>query len=109
MNDYVGAVYHEDKKVYVGKVLETDETDVHVSFLGHEGSLSTSSSFKIPKNPDEVWVQKDHILCIIPEPTGGWAKRKANKAYAGQVNLRNAGAIAQGLDKSWAKINDIIN
>ena len=71
MNDYVGAFYHEDKKVYVGKVLETDETDVHVSFLGHEESLSTSSSFKIPKNPDEVWAQKDHILCIIPEPTGG--------------------------------------
>ena len=64
--DYVAAVY--DCKAYVGKVLEVDELDVHISFFAHKGDLSISTKFVIPKVPDEVWVAKENILCIVPRP-----------------------------------------
>ena len=63
VDDYVAAVY--DCKAYVGKVLEVDELDVHISFFAHKGDLSISTTFVIPKVPDEVWVAKENILCII--------------------------------------------
>ena len=34
MDDYVAAVYN--CKAYVGKVLEVDEVDLHISFFAHE-------------------------------------------------------------------------
>ena len=66
VDDYVAAVY--DCKVSVGKVLEVDKLDVHISFFVHKGDLSISSTFVIPKVPDEVWVAKENILCIVPRP-----------------------------------------
>ena len=57
-----------DCKAYVGKVLEVDELDVHISFFAHKGDLSISTKFVIPKVPDEVWVAKENILCIVPRP-----------------------------------------
>ena len=61
VNDYVAAVYY-------CKVMEVDELDVHISFFAHKGDLSTSTTFFIPKLPDEVWVAKENILCIVPCP-----------------------------------------
>ena len=54
-----------DCKGYVGKVLEVDELDVHISFFAHKGDLSITTTFVIPKVPDEVWVAKENILCIV--------------------------------------------
>ena len=64
VDDYVAAVY--DCKAYVGRVLKVDELDIYVSFFAHTGDLSISTTFVIPKVPDEVWVAKENILCIIP-------------------------------------------
>ena len=66
VDDYVAAVY--DCKAYVGKVLEIDELDIHIYFFVHKGDLSISTTFVIPKVPDEVWVAKENILCIVPRP-----------------------------------------
>ena len=63
VDDYVAAVY--DCKAYVGKVLEVDELDIHISFFAHTGDLPISTTFVIPKVPDEVWVAKENILCIV--------------------------------------------
>ena len=59
----MAAVY--DCREYVGKVLEVDELDVHISFFAHKGDLSITTTFVIPKVPDEVWVAKENILCIV--------------------------------------------
>ena len=62
----MAAVY--DCKAYVGKVLELDKLDIQISFFAHEEDLSISTTFVIPKVPDEVWVAKENILCIVPRP-----------------------------------------
>ena len=59
----MAAVY--DCKAYVDKALDVDELDVHISFFAHKGDLSISAIFVIPKVPDEVWVAKEDILCIV--------------------------------------------
>ena len=63
VDNYVAAVY--DSRAYVSKVLKVDELDVHISFFAHKGDLSISTKFVIPKVPDEVWVAKENILCIV--------------------------------------------
>ena len=62
----MAAVYH--CKAYVDKVLEVDELDVDISFFAHKGDLPISTTFVIPKVPDEIWVAKVNILCIVPLP-----------------------------------------
>ena len=62
----MAAVY--DCKTYADKVLEVDGLDVHISFFAHREDLSISTTFVIPKVPDEVWVAKENILCIVPRP-----------------------------------------
>ena len=62
----MAAVY--DCKAYVGKALEIDELDIHIYFFVHKGDLSISTTFVIPKVPDEVWVAKENILCIVHHP-----------------------------------------
>ena len=66
VNDYVAAAY--DCKAYVGQVLEDDKLNVHISFFARKGDLSISTTFVISKVPDEVWVAKENILCIVPRP-----------------------------------------
>ena len=66
VDDNEAAVY--DCRAYVGKVSKVDELDVHISFFAHKGDLSISTTFVIPKVPDEVWVAKENILCIVPRP-----------------------------------------
>ena len=67
-NDDNVTVEVDDYVANVGKVLEVDELDVHISFLVQKGDLSISTTFVIPKVPDEVWVAKENILCIVPRP-----------------------------------------
>ena len=41
INDYVAAGY--DRKVYIGKVLGTDNSDAKISFYEHAGTISLGS------------------------------------------------------------------
>ena len=65
--NFHAVIYEEDHKRYIGKKVEIDDADVHVTFM--ETSTSTvilRSTFEWPRNKDEVWVDKSHILCVIP-------------------------------------------
>ena len=75
VDDYVAAVY--DCKAYVGKVLEIDELDIHIYFFVHKGDLSISTTFVIPKVPDEVWVAKENMRCYSPKRRQARKKGKA--------------------------------
>ena len=68
--DFVAAVYSEDCQVYIGKVLEVDEDDTLISFMHHDNSkpLDSNSVLKWPRQSDEVWINRDDVLCLIPEP-----------------------------------------
>ena len=76
VDDYVAPVYN--CKAYVGKALEV--LDVPISFFAHKGDLSISTTFVIPKVPNEVWVAKENILCIIPRPNGDMRGKRARLA-----------------------------
>ena len=55
VGDYIAAIYEEDHKPYIGKIMEVDEDDVHATFM--EASASTinyRSTLKWPRNPDEI-------------------------------------------------------
>ena len=56
VDDYVAAVY--DCKAYVGKVLEVDELDVHISFFAHKGDLPISTHSSYLKYPMKFGLQK---------------------------------------------------
>ena len=69
VGDYIAAFYEEDHKPYIGKIIEADEDDVHATFI--EASTSTinyRSSLKWPRHPDEIWIAKSDVLCVIPAP-----------------------------------------
>ena len=67
INDHAAAEY--DRKVYIGKVLEIDDSDAKISFYEHVGTLSTGSVFREPKKRDEIWVDFVNILYVVPVPT----------------------------------------
>ena len=75
VDDYVAAAYY--CKTYVDKILEVDGLDVHISFFAHREDLSISTTFVIPKVPDEVWVAKENILCIVPRPNKDMQRKRA--------------------------------
>ena len=52
INDHVIAGY--DRKVYIGKVLEIDDSDAKISFYEHAGTLSIGSIFREPKKRYEI-------------------------------------------------------
>ena len=66
INGHVAAVY--DRKVYIGKVLEMDDSDAKISFYEHSATLSVGSIFREPKKRDEIWVDLVNILCVVPVP-----------------------------------------
>ena len=39
-----------------------------MSFLEHWGDLSPTSFFRIPKRRDEIWVNLEDVLSIVPRP-----------------------------------------
>ena len=55
-----------DSKVYIGKVLETDDSDAKISFYEHPGTLSIGSIFRKPKKRDEIWDDFVNILYVVP-------------------------------------------
>ena len=68
--DFVATVYSEDCQVYICKVLEADEDDTLISFIHHGNSkrLDSDSVLKWQRQSDEVWINRDDVLCLIPEP-----------------------------------------
>ena len=76
INNFVAAVYRQNGQVYIGEVIDMDEQDVYISFLDHRGGLSSLSTFAKPKKPDEVWVNRNDILCVTPEPSAGYGGKR---------------------------------
>ena len=88
IGDHVAAVYKHDQKVYVGKVIEFDESEVHISFYKHNGSITNNTIFNKPKRKDEVWTPNDHILCVLPELKETKRGKKYDKTKVDVINQR---------------------
>ena len=67
INDHLAAEY--DRKVYVDKVLEIDDSDAKISFYEYAGSLSIGSIFHEPKKSGEIWFDFINILYVVLVPT----------------------------------------
>ena len=63
INDYVAAGY--DRKVYIGKLLEIDDSDAKISFSEHAETQSIGSIFHEPKKRDDIWVDFVNILLVV--------------------------------------------
>ena len=57
-----------DRKVYIGKVFEIDDSDAKISFHEYTGTLSIGSTFCEPKKRDEIWVDFVNILYVVSVP-----------------------------------------
>ena len=68
-----------DRKVYIGKVLETDDSDAKISFYEYTGTLPRSSTFCEPKKWDEIWVDFANILYVVPVPAETKRGKKLEK------------------------------
>ena len=66
-----------DRKVYIGKVFEIDDSDAKISFYEYTGTLSIGSTFCEPKKRDEIWVDLVNILYVVPVP----AETKRGKKF----------------------------
>ena len=66
INDLVAAGY--DKKVYIGKVLEIDDSDAKIGFYEYAGTLLITSIFRESKKRDKIWVDFVNILCVVLVP-----------------------------------------
>ena len=53
-------------KVYIGKVLEIDDSDAKLSFYENVGTLSVGSILREPKKRNEIWVDFVNILYVVP-------------------------------------------
>ena len=65
----MASVYIHDRKAYFAKVEVVDENDgdVFLSFM-LPPVTDKVTLYRWPQQPDQVWVEKDCILCIVPEP-----------------------------------------
>ena len=75
INDHVAAGYY--RKVYIGKVLEIDDSDAKIAFYEHADALSTGSIFRKPKKRDQICVDYVNILHVVPVP----AETKRGKKF----------------------------
>ena len=57
-----------DRKVYIGKMFEIDDSDAKISFYEYSGTLSIGSTFCEPKKRDEIWVDFVNILYVVSVP-----------------------------------------
>ena len=57
-----------DWKVYIGKVLEIDDSDAKISFYEYTVTSSVGSTFCEPKKKDEIWIDFVNILYVVPVP-----------------------------------------
>ena len=66
INDYVSA--EDDRKVYIGKVFEINNTDDKISCYERAGTLSIGSIFRETKKRHEIWVDFVNILYVVAVP-----------------------------------------
>ena len=57
-----------DRKAYIDKVFEIDDSDAKISFYEYTGTLSIGSTFCEPKKRDEIWVDFVNILYVVSVP-----------------------------------------
>ena len=74
INGHVAAVY--DRKVYICKMLEMDDSNAKISFYEQSTTLSVGSIFRNPKTRDEIWVDLVNILCVGPVPAETTRKKE---------------------------------
>ena len=77
INDHVAAGY--DRKVYIGKVLEIDDSDVKMSFCEHAWTLSIGSICRGSPKRDEIRVDFVNILHVAPVPAETKRAKKFEK------------------------------
>ena len=65
-DDWVAAVY--EQRWYLGKVLESDEDDVHVDFLTECTGPRLQNKYKWPTRSDSIWVPRENVLCSVNPP-----------------------------------------
>ena len=78
INEHVAAVY--DRAVYVGRVIDMDDSDAHITFYQHNGGITHTTVFRVPNRKDEVWVAHEDILCILPVPNDTKRGKKFDQA-----------------------------
>ena len=95
INDHVAAGY--DRKVYIGNLLEINDSDAKISFYEHVGTLSIGSFFGEPNKRDETWVGFINILYIVPVPAGTKREKKFEKFV--QENVMEKFPVCK--NKNW--------
>ena len=66
INEHVAAIYNQ--AVYVGKITKIDEKDAYITFYEHNGDITKTTIFRMPKRKDQVWIRFHDIICVLPEP-----------------------------------------
>ena len=61
------AVYVDNQRPYIGKAIDVDVSDVHITFMAPYLDES-HQYFRWPKSEDKIWVDSHEILCVVPEP-----------------------------------------
>ena len=77
INDHVAARY--DRKFYIDKVLEVDDSDAKISFCEYAGTLSIGSIFREHEKRDEIWADFIDILHVVLVPTETKREKKFEK------------------------------
>ena len=85
IEDHVAAVY--DRTVYVGKVLEVNDSDAHITFYQHSRNITGLIVFRMPKCNDEVWITFNDILCVLPQPNDTKRGKRLEEAERKILNL----------------------
>ena len=70
-----------DRKIYISKVLEIDDSDAKISFYEHSGTLSIGSIFSKPKKRDEIWIDSVNILYVVAVLAGSKRGKKFEKVF----------------------------
>ena len=89
--DHVVAVYVDNQRPYIGKAIDVDGSDVHITFMAPYLDES-HQYFRWPKSEDKIWVDSHEILCVVPEP---------NSNKRGYTLPEMSGKSALELYSSW--------
>ena len=76
-----------DRTVYVGKVLEVNDSDAHITFYQHSRNITGLIVFRMPKCNDEVWITINDILCVLPQPNDTKRGKRLEEAERKILNL----------------------
>ena len=77
-----------DQTVYVGKVLEVDDSDDYITFYQHSGNITGFTIFCMPKRNEEVWILFIGILCILQQPNSTKRGKRFDEAVVEVITER---------------------